>query len=207
MRGTAWPHGTMPAMRFLAKIFFRGLLAVLPLALTGYLVYWAVVAGETLLRNVLEWAFPGVRYWPGMGFVLSLALVMLIGLLMYSFVVRRLYRLFTAVLERIPVVKSVYGMLVDVVRLFGVAEDRPFRRVVLVTPSAGFEQIGFVTKDDFTDVPEVGPGKVAVYLPMSYQIGGFTIVVPKERVRDLAMSVEDALRFCVTAGVGQRSTG
>jgi uncharacterized membrane protein len=42
---------------------------------------------------------------------------------------------------------------------------------------------------------------------MSYQIGGFTIVVPKERVRDLAMSVEDALRFCVTAGVGQRSTG
>lgn len=196
-------HGTMAVMRFLAKIFLRGLVAILPLALTGWLVYAAVAAGETLLRNLVLLVLPPDRYWPGMGFVLSVALVLVIGLLMYSFVVRRVYGRLVAMLERIPVVKSVYGMIVDVVRLFGSAEERPFRRVVLVTHDEGFEQIGFLTREDFDDLPGIGDGKVAVYLPMSYQLGGFTIVVPKGRVRELAMSVEDALRFCVTAGVAR----
>ena len=146
---------------------------------------------------------PEPSYWPGMGFLLSIGLVLLIGLLMYSFVVRRIYRQLTALLERIPVVKSVYGMLADVVRLFGSAEERPFRRVVLVSPNDGVEQLGFLTRDNFLDMPDVGDGKVAVYLPMSYQLGGFTIIVPRSRVREVAMSVEDALRFCVTAGVAR----
>ncbi len=192
-------------MRFFARTFFRGLAAILPLALTGYLVYWAVVAAETLLRNLLLLVLPAERYWAGMGFVLAIGLVLLAGVLMYSFAVRWLYRQLTGLLGRIPIVKSVYGMLVDVVRLFGSGEDRPFRRVVMVTFAEGVEQIGFQTRDDFSDVPEIGAGKVAVYLPMSYQIGGFTVVLPIERVRLLSMSVEDALRFCVTAGVGRRA--
>ncbi|MFY9340865.1 MAG: DUF502 domain-containing protein [Planctomycetota bacterium] len=194
-------------MRFLATIFLRGLAAILPLALTGYLAYAAVVAGESLLRSVVLLFLPPERYWPGMGFLLSIALVLAIGLLMYSFVVRRVYRVLTALLERIPVVKSIYGMLADVVRLFASGEERPFRKVVLVSPQPGCELIGFLTKDDFSDVPDVGAGKVAVYLPMSYQLGGFTVVLPKERVREIAMSVEDALRFCVTAGVAQKAMG
>jgi uncharacterized membrane protein len=191
-------------MKMLAKLFFRGLAAILPLALTGYLVWAAVAAGETLLRRVVTRFVAPESYWPGMGFVLSIALVMVIGLLMYSFVVRQVYARFTAVLERIPVVKSVYGMIVDVVRLFGSAEERPFRKVVLVRHEEGFEQIGFLTREDFLDMPEIGAAKVAVYVPMSYQLGGFTIVVPRERVRELAMSPEAALRFCVTAGVARR---
>lgn len=198
--GPAWHHA---AMRFLAKLFLRGLVAILPLALTGYLAFAAVVAGETLLRKLLLLFLPEPSYWPGMGFLLSVALVLLIGLLMYSFVVRRIYARFTALLERIPVVKSIYGMLADVVRLFASAE-RPFRRVVLVTHSDGIEQLGFLTREDFADMPDVGGGKVAVYLPMSYQLGGFTWIVPRSRVREVAMSVEDALRFCVTAGVARQ---
>lgn len=184
-----------------ARVFFRGLAAILPLALTGYLVYAAVVAGETLLRRVVMLFLPPERYWPGMGFALSIALVFVSGLLMYSFVVRRVYRVFTALLERIPVVKSVYGMIVDVVQLFGSADERPFRKVVLVRLPEGLEQIGFLTRDGFGDQPDIGADKVAVYLPMSYQIGGFTVIVPRDAVREIAMSVEAALRFCVTAGV------
>lgn len=193
-------------MRFLAKIFLRGLAAILPLALTGYLAYAAVVAGETLLRKLLLLVLPADSYWPGMGFLLSVALVLVIGLLMYSFIVRRIYGRFTRLLERIPVVKSIYGMLVDVVRLFASADERPFRRVVLVQQQEGVEQVGFLTREDFTDLPGIGPGKVAVYLPMSYQLGGFTVIVPKANVRELAMSVEDALRFCVTAGVAKAAS-
>ena len=191
-------------MKFLAKLFLRGLAAILPLALTGYLVWWAIAALEMLLRRIVEWFLPDARYWPGMGFVLSIGLVMVIGLLMYSYVVRRVYARLTALLERIPVVKSVYGMIVDVVRVFGRADERPFRKVVLVRLADGIEQIGFLTREDFGDLPEVGAAKAAVYLPMSYQLGGFTLVVPRAQIREIAMNVEDALRFCVTAGVARK---
>ena len=194
----AWHDG---AMRVLAKVFLRGVAAILPLALTGWLVYAAVVAGETLLRNLILLVLPPESYWPGMGFLLSIALVLLSGLLMYSFVVRRVYGRLTALFERIPVVKSIYGMIVDIVQLFASAEERPFRGVVLVALPDGLEQIGFLTREDFDDLAEIGADKVAVYLPMSYQLGGFTLVVPKARIQRLSMSVEDALRFCVTAGV------
>ena len=188
-------------MRFLAKLFLRGLAAILPLALTGYLAYAAVVAGETVLRKLLLLVLPEESYWPGMGFLLSVALILVIGLLMYSFVVRRVYGTLTRLLERIPVVKSIYGMLADVVRLFASADERPFRQVVLVEAQPGCELVGFLTRDDCTDLG--AKDRVAVYLPMSYQLGGFTVLVPRTKVRELSMSVEDALRFCVTAGVAK----
>ena len=102
-----------PALR----TFVRGLAAVLPLALTGSLITWSVVNGEALLRSVIVLWLPEDQYWPGMGFVLSIALVFVTGLLLYSFIARRIYRAFTALVERIPVVKSIYGMFVDVARL------------------------------------------------------------------------------------------
>lgn len=191
----------MASMRFLAKLFLRGLAAILPLALTGYLAYAAVVAGETLLRKLLLLFLPEQSYWPGMGFLLSVALILVIGLLMYSFVVRRIYGALTRLLERIPVVKSIYGMLADVVRLFASADERPFRQVVLVELQPGSELVGFLTRDDCKDLG--AEDRVAVYLPMSYQLGGFTVLVPRAKVRELSMSVEDALRFCVTAGVAK----
>ena len=195
-------------MSFLAKLFFRGLAAVLPLALTGYLVWWTVSSGEALLHGlVVPRLVAPENYWPGMGFALSIVLVTAIGLLMYSFVVRQIYARVTRLFERIPGIKSVYGMIADVVRLFGNAEERPFRKVVLVRLEDGFEQIGFLTREDFADLPDIGDGKVAVYLPMSYQLGGFTLVVERARVRELAMSVEDALRFSVTAGVARHEGG
>src|SRR5262249_21242655 len=118
-------------MRFLGKLFFRGLAAILPLALTGYLVWAAVVAGETLLRQVVTFFLPAAEYHVGMGFLLSIVFVLAVGLLMYSFVVRALYARVTNVLARIPVIKSIYGMIVDVVQLFG-GDRKPFQRVVLV---------------------------------------------------------------------------
>lgn len=191
-------------MRFLVRLFFRGLVAILPLALTGYLTWVSVVAGETLLRQLVLLFLPADRYWPGMGFLLSIVLVMVIGLLMYSFVVRKVYGRLTRLLERIPIVKSVYGMIADVVRLFGSPDERPFRKVVVVQIADGMELLGFQTRDDFGDLPGVDSSRVAVYLPMSYQLGGFTIIVGRERVREVAMGVEQALRFCVTAGVARR---
>ena len=188
-----------PALR----TFVRGLAAVLPLALTGSLITWSVVNGEALLRSVIVLWLPEDQYWPGMGFVLSIALVFVTGLLLYSFIARRIYRAFTALVERIPVVKSIYGMFVDVARLVASGDEKPFRKVVMVQMPGEVELIGFLTREGFDDHPEVGADKLAVYVPMSYQLGGYTVVVPATRVREISMSVEEALRFCVTAGVSR----
>lgn len=198
-------HDDSP-MGTLGKLFFRGLAAILPLALTGYLVYAAVAAGEKLLRELLVWLFARLElqwhYWPGMGFAVSIVLVMAVGLLTYSFMLRTVYRVITSMLQRIPVIKSVYGMIVDVVQLFG-AEQNPFHTVVLVQMPNGVEQLGFLTRENCDDLDGFGRDQVAVYLPMSYQIGGFTVVVPRDRVRIVKVKAEDALRFCVTAGVSR----
>ncbi len=196
----------MPAMGFLGKLFFRGLAAILPLALTGWLIWAAVYAGETFLRSVIEWVFEQIdveyTYQPGMGFAFSIVLVLIVGLLMYSFLVRTVYRKLTSTLSRIPVVKSVYGMIVDVVRLFG-GEERPLQQVVLVQLDGVGDVIGFLTREDFDDLKGFPEGRVAVYLPMSYQLGGYTVLVERSRVTKIDMKAEDALRFCVTAGVAR----
>ena len=188
------------------RTFFRGLAAVLPLVLTVFMIWWAVTQVESGLRWVivdwLGWLAPA-DYWNGLGIGLAIGFVFLIGLLMYSFIARRLYRAFTSMIERIPIVKTIYGMFVDVARLVASGDEKPFRKVVMIKLPEGIEQIGFLTREGFEDHPDIGEGKVAVYLPMSYQLGGFTVIVSADRVRELAMTVEEALRFCVTAGVSR----
>ena len=65
--------------------------------------------------------------------------------------------------------------------------------------------LGFVTRSSFDDAPAIpgGDDRVAVYLPMSYQIGGFTVMVPRSSIADVDMSVEECLRFAMTAGVAE----
>jgi uncharacterized membrane protein len=196
-------------MKTLGKLFFRGLAAILPLALTGYLVWAAVAAAETVLQGLVEWAIRTLdldwQYRPGMGFAVSIVLVLLVGMLTYSLVMRTIYHRFTSMIRRIPVVKSIFAMIVDVVQLFG-GERKPMQRVVLVRLAGGGEVLGFLTRDDFSDLPAFGTGRVAVFVPMSYQLGGFTLIVARDQVREVPMQAEEALRFCVTAGVAHRQT-
>lgn len=191
-------------MRFLGKLFIRGLAAILPLALTGYLAYWAVFASGTMLKGLIEWIFPSFEVPLPFALGIAVVLVMAVGLLMYTVLARVVYDTLDRALQRIPVVKSVYGMVVDVMRMFGSSENRPFRKVVLVRINdTGTELLGFITRETFDDLPSgfAPPGCVCVYLPMSYQIGGFTVVVPRGSVREIEMGAEQALRWAVTGGV------
>jgi uncharacterized membrane protein len=65
--------------------------------------------------------------------------------------------------------------------------------------------VGFLMREDLGELPsEAGGGRVAVYLPMSYQIGGYTVLVPPESVKPAGMSREEAMRFVLTAGLSSR---
>lgn len=193
-------------MKTISKVFLRGLAAVLPVALTLYIVYWLADTGEGLFHGLITSLLGEDTYFTGLGLLATLAVVFLVGLLMYHWLTRWIYDLGAGLLERIPVVKAVYGMIADIMRFFAHSEDQAFSQVVMLQTGMGdMELLGFVTRTEFNDLPEgIGSeGQLAVYLPMSYQLGGFVVMVPKDKVRPVEMGMQEAMRFAVTAGIAK----
>ncbi len=188
--------------------FLRGLGVVLPIGLTLYLVVWSVRMAESLMKPLALWMMPSAAdYVPGSGLVLGIVFVYLTGLLVQLFVVEWLVRLGQRILERTPLVKSIYSALDDFVSYVSRRPSETASRVVNVELAEGLSLVGFIT--DLDPVALRAPGdpddRVAVYLPMSYQLGGYTVLLPRDRLRPLDLGVEDAMRRVLTAGVGGRS--
>ncbi len=190
----------------LGKIMFQGLVAILPAVLTLYILFWLVRSAETVLGGLLEVLLPQGWYLPGMGLLAGLVATFICGLTLNAFMVRRLLDLGEVAMNRIPLVKTLYGSLKDFIGFFTAKRDSQFNHVVTVDLDFGgtpMRMIGFVTRSDFNDMP-VGigyEGEVAVYLPLSYQIGGYTVIVPRSSVRKVDISTHRAMGFVVTGGM------
>jgi len=193
-------------LKHLTATFLRGLVTVLPVVLTLYILYWFAVTAERVMGGPLRWALPDWLYRPGLGIVMGIVVVFIVGLVMELYVARRLVTMGEQLLLRIPVVKTVYGAIKDFAGFISKSsKEKSMSQVVRVRIDAGMYVLGFVTRDDFAGLPPElgGPGMVAVYLPMSYQIGGYTVILPRERIEPIPMSSEEALRFAVTAGMSR----
>ncbi|HEY7746992.1 MAG TPA: DUF502 domain-containing protein [Desulfuromonadales bacterium] len=193
-------------MKRLGKIMFRGLVAMLPAVLTLYILFWLVRSAETVLGGILEVLLPEGWYLPGMGLLTGLVVVFLFGLALNAFLVRRLLDLSETLMNHIPLVKTLYGSLKDFVGFFATKRETQFNQVVTVDLDFGgtpMRMIGFVTRSDFSGLPEgIGvEGEIAVYLPLSYQIGGYTVIVPRTAVKPVSMSTHRAMGFVVTGGM------
>jgi len=192
-------------LRRIARTFLSGLATLLPIVVTLALVAWVIGTAEAMLGTVARWVLPGESYPRGLGLVAAIALVFAVGVLMEAVLFRRLMGWIERGLERIPLVKTVYGAVRDLMSLFSKSGTRKFSKVVLVKfPGIDAQLIGFVTIEDFAGLP-LAPGKdrIAVYLPMSYTIGGYTVFLSRECLTPLDMSLEDAMRFVVTAGLSR----
>lgn len=146
-------------------------------------------------------------YWRGVGAALSLLAILLLGVLYDFRPVRVVFGWLERAFERIPVVRSIYGSSRDLAQYFmdsgGGGRPRKFSKVVAVSLGPGIRLMGLITQKDAALLPK-GLGRkdcVLVYLPWSYQIGGFTVLVPLSAVEPMEMSVEEAMRFTMTAGV------
>jgi uncharacterized membrane protein len=188
-------------MKTLGRIVLKGLLAFLPIALTLYFVYWLGVMTESLLSGVLQWVLPVGLYVPGMGLVAGFLFLVVVGLLVNAYVVRRVLQFGESLLLRVPVVKTVYASIRDLTGLMKGREGRDLQRVVMVNFGPG-RVIGFVTQENAT-LPGFGTDDslVAVYLPMSYQIGGYTLYLPRDRIEPTDLTVEAAMRIVLTGGL------
>jgi len=178
-----------------------GFITILPVVLTIYLLYWLVVSSEETMGAVLRYLLPGVTYFPGMGTLIGLVVVFLVGLLMKAVLVRQLFAFGEDILYHLPIIKTVYRAIRDLFDFFSPRQES-FGRVVIVD-IAGMEIIGFVTQENRERLPEAfrDTDSVLVYMPMSYMIGGYTMLVPREKTRPCKMSMEEAMRFALTAGI------
>jgi uncharacterized membrane protein len=190
-------------MRRLWNTFLKGLAAVLPVGLTVYVVYWLARTAESILSGPLRTWLPSDRYWPGLGLVVAFLIVLIVGVIVDAYVVRRVFRFGESLLARIPIVKSIFAALKDFTSFLPAGgKGRDLKRVVLWRLQDA-QIIGFVT-EEHVDARLFGKQSsdfVAVYFPMSYQIGGYTLYLPKGELRETDLTVEEAMRLVLIGGV------
>ena len=184
------------------QYFFRGLITALPLGLTVYLLYIFLSWSETLAMRLTR-PLIGEFYVPGMGLVLGVVGIFLLGVLVSQRGVGKLLSLVELPFTNLPVVKSIYSSLKDFADYFAPRRDAAAQQTVVVLrmPGHDLEVVGLITRQSVDDLP---PGflqgdRVAVYLPMGYMIGGYTVFVPRAWVQPIDMSVEEAMRASLFA--------
>jgi uncharacterized membrane protein len=191
-------------MKSVGKIFLTGVFTLLPILATLYLVFWLFATVERFLGRQLLFLLPDEYYRAGMGMLAAIVVIFLTGLLMRAWLFQQLVQGGEMLLLKIPLIKVVYKALKDLFGLFSDSKNSEALQVVSIQlPGTEMRLLGFVTRSDFSDLPPgVGlDGEVAVYLPMSYQVGGYTVMIPRSRINPIPMSRDDAMRFVLTAGL------
>lgn len=192
----------------LMRLFGKGLVTIIPIALTLLIVFWLARLAENGFGQMIRWALPESWYITGMGLAAGIIVVFLIGLLSQVYLFRKLIDFSEALLARMPLVKSIFQATKDFVDYFGHSGDRGFSQLVMVRhPDLKIGIMGFVTREDFSDLPFGNEGEVAVYLPLSYQIAGYTIYVPKTWLEPIDMPFEDSVRLILTAAMTKNKNG
>ncbi len=188
-------------MKHLYQYFFRGLLAALPLSLTIYLLYLFLTWTEGI---AMWWVRPiiGDFYIPGLGLLFGIGTIILLGFIISNERALKLLSLIELPFTSLPVIKSVYSSLKNFAEYFAPDKEGPSQQVVSVRiPGQALEMVGLVTRQNLHGLPDgfMTGDRVAVYLPMGYMIGGYTIFVPRDWLQPLSMSVEEAMRSSLFA--------
>lgn len=189
-------------MKNLSKYFIRGLIAILPVALTLYLLFIFLSWSETIAYTLLGPIF-GDIYIPGMGLAVAVLFIMALGYLLSMRRVRGMVSIFELPFNNIPVIKSIYSSVKSFAEYFspGGGSQGSQQVVLLRFPGQPIEIVGLITRKGVEDLPDgfTKGDRVAVYLPMGYMIGGYTVFVPADWVQPIEMSVEEAMRSSLIA--------
>jgi uncharacterized membrane protein len=190
--------------------FLTGLFTLLPVFLTFYSISWFTLFVEKTLRGLFLVFTPEPLYFPGLGLVASFIGIFIVGLLMRTILMQQIYQRLEWALESVPLLKSIYAAIRDFVGFVAHSRDRQSSQVVLVRLDAiGANIVGLVTRSDLEGFapPLGGSNLVAVYIPMSYQLGGYTLLIARERIQPVDMKVEEALGYAITGWVRQPQSG
>ncbi|MBC7419628.1 MAG: DUF502 domain-containing protein [Bdellovibrio sp.] len=192
-------------MKYIQKIFISGLITFLPIAVTIYIVYAGFNIVENLLGNFLRQALPSEYYYPGFGFLATLVLIFFLGFLLNNLVTAGLLVRLQEKLTEVPLFKVVYSPLRDLMNLFSNGQKtNSLKKVVLVKVSEGKQVLGLVTREHFEGLNLnflSDNTKLAVYIPMSYGLGGYTLLIEKSQLEPVDIPVEKAMSLALTAWI------
>ncbi len=177
-------------MKRFTKYFFEGLLVLVPLVATIYVVYVIF----TKVDNIFKFSVPG------MGFIVTILSITIVGFISSNFITKKLVGLVDKIFTRLPFVKMIYSSVKDLIGAF-VGDKKSFDKPVLVTlsPVSNLQAIGFVTRESLENIGF--PDKVAVYLPQSYNFAGNLLVVPGDQITPISVDSGDIMAFIVSGGV------
>jgi uncharacterized membrane protein len=177
-------------MKKLTRYFFEGLLFLVPIVATIYVIYIIFIKIDGLFQFTM----------PGLGFLVTIVTIVLVGFVASNFLTRRIVRFVDGIFARLPLIKMVYTSIKDLINAF-VGDKKSFNKPVLVTllQESNIQVVGFVTHESLESLGLAD--HVAVYLPQSYNFAGNLIVVPKEQVTPLNTDSGDVMAFIVSGGI------
>lgn len=177
-------------MNTISNYFFKGLLFLAPIVVTLYVLYLIVSTVDQIFNLNI----------PGLGFLITIALVTAIGFLVSTFLAKGAARIIDNLFSRMPIVKMIYTAIKDLVNAF-VGEKKRFDKPVLVNifPDSTLRIAGFVTRESLDNIGMAD--SMAVYVPQSYNFAGNLIVVPREQVVPIDVDSGKVMTFIVSGGV------
>jgi uncharacterized membrane protein len=190
-------------MKKLINYFLQGLLFVVPITVTIFVVIKAVVWLDNLLPVKVPIPVPGAESYdlPGLGILLIASIITVAGYIGTRFVRNPVFSIFEGLIERTPLLKLIYSSVKDLIEAF-VGDKKRFTQPVLVTMNNNppIQRIGFVTENDLTELG-LGKNKMAVYLPFSYGFNGQLVIVESDNVQKLDASGTEMMKFVISGGV------
>jgi uncharacterized membrane protein len=189
--------------------FLTGLLVLVPISLTVYIIYELFLAIDGILKQVIfvmisEWFGVSISHpIPGLGFITLFLLILSTGMAARSYFGKKLVDVGDRVVTRIPFISRIYGTVQQVSQAFFGERRDVFKKTVLVPfPSKGMWRIGFYLKETSPEIKEaLGDEVVSVLVPHTPNpTSGFLVFFPKSEIVELDMPIEDALHLIVSGG-------
>lgn len=185
-------------MKKLISYLFQGLLLLAPVGITAYIIYALFNIVDNSVNDFLESVFH-IRF-RGLGLIIIICLITFIGFLSSTLLFGPIFSFVESLITRTPLIKIIYTAFKDLFSAF-VSDKKKFNQPVLVNLNGNpnFQKLGFMTEDNLSSLGL--HGKVAVYLPHSYNFSGNLFIVDVKDVTYLNISVSDLMKFIVSGGV------
>ena len=185
--------------QWVINYFFQGIILIVPISVTLYVLVNTFLYVDDILREyVTQWLG---FYTMGLGILFMLIGLTVVGFLGQTIIFKPLLVIFDRLISKAPLIKIIYTSVKDLLSAF-VGQKKKFSEPVLIRENANsdMEKIGFITAHDLSKLG-ISQGKVAVYLPYSYNVSGMLVIVPVENVTPLEANPTDVMKFVISAGV------
>jgi uncharacterized membrane protein len=186
--------------QWLRRSFIAGLFVTVPLVVSVVAIVWVFRFADRLTSGLGERVI-GTRV-PGLGLVTTAAIVLIVGAIATNMIGRRLLDRTESLLLQIPLFRTVYAPVKQLISAFSPDNEFGFKRVVLIEDAARGYLLGFLTKEFTVDRGQGSETLLAVYVPTNHLYLGDVIVCPLERASFPEISVEEGIRVFLTGGMG-----